>query len=160
MNARILVSPFNTCEKCANIGVCLPIFEKIFVLVYRVCDGEGAVSTRSLGVHAALREDSRAKCASFSISHVLQQCRPARPSGLNIDVTRNRRARCVLQKRSSSVVAQWVLLLCSKGSLRPHVQMSRIVVEAPVAYPVPRAWLPEVCNRRGRRIFLRLNRTT
>src|SRR5262249_28468826 len=78
-----------------------------------VCDGEGAVSTRPLGMHATLRDDLAGEMRKlFDQPHVLQQYnRPARPSGLNIDVIRDRRARCVRQKRSSSVAAHRFLLL-------------------------------------------------
>src|SRR6516162_4967649 len=71
-----------TVEKRANIGVCLPISEKIFAFVKRVMSCVTVKVPWAPQPLACIRRSgitSRSKCASFSISQ--RSCKSAGPRG-------------------------------------------------------------------------------
>jgi len=72
-----------TVENRANIGVCLPIFEKnpgLGVAGDVVGHREGAVGSPAFGVHAPLRDHLPIECANFSSSQISwSKAGPRRP---------------------------------------------------------------------------------
>ena len=92
-----------TVEKRANIGVCLPISEKIFALVKRVDvvrDREGAMCAPALRMHAALGDHLAVEMRQLlDQPDVLQQRRAARAGGHNVGVVSDRCAGGVGEER-------------------------------------------------------------
>jgi len=77
-----------------------------------VRDGEGAVGARALGVHAALRNYFAGEMGQlFDQPDILQQGRTARPGSLDVEIVRDRRARCMGQRRSFGYVIHLILLV-------------------------------------------------
>jgi len=74
-----------------------------------VRDGEGAVCAGALGVHAALRDHFAVEMGQlFEQPHVLQQGGPARPGGLDVEIVRDRRTRCMGQGWAFGFIAHCV----------------------------------------------------
>ena len=83
-----------------------------------VRDGECAVCAGALGVHAPLGNHLAVEVGElFEQPDVLQQRRPARPGGLNVEIVGDRRTRCMRQRRTLGIIAHFVLLLRLDGGV-------------------------------------------